>query len=102
MRALADGWDAHVVFGLAHPAVFKLIQFDSDGLASPAAAAGLTVLRQRVHRLAKAGRMRVSEERAVLHATATGVILTCLHMSEVDQSSVSANARDSVLATILE
>lgn len=103
-QALADGWDAHVAFGFAHPAVFKLIQFDPDGPASPAAAAGLTVLRERVHRLAETGRLRVSEERAahLLHATATGVILTCLHMPQADQSSLSASARDSVFTTILE
>jgi len=104
VRALGDGWDAHVAFGFTHPAVFKLIQSDPDGLASPASAAGLTVLRQRVRGVAEAGRLRVSEERAsaLLHATATGVILTALHMSEADQRSLSASARDSVLATILE
>jgi len=104
VQALADGWDAHVAFGFAHPAVFKLIHFDQQGPASPAAAAGLTVLRQRVRRVAESGRLRVSEERAadLLHATATGVVLTSLHLSKVYQSSLSQSARDSVFATIVD
>ena len=103
VRELADGWDSHVAFGFAQPAVFKLIQMDQEG-PSCAAAAGLTVLRQRVRRVAEAGRLRVSEERAadLLHATATGVVLTLLHKSGVEQASLSASARDSVFAAILD
>jgi AcrR family transcriptional regulator len=79
LDALRRGWAAHVDFGLANPAVFALL-CDPRRAASPAAAAGLEVLRARVHRVAATGRLRVPERRAVelIHAAGTGVILTQL------------------------
>ena len=77
---LRDGWDAHVAFGLANPALFALLHDPQRAATSPASAAGLDVLRARVHRVAAAGRLRVSEQRAVdiLHAAGTGTVLTLL------------------------
>jgi AcrR family transcriptional regulator len=77
---LKAGWDAHIGFGLANAALFGLLTDPARGEPSPAAAAGLEVLRGRVRRVAEAGRLRVTERRAVelIHAAGTGAVLTLL------------------------
>lgn len=77
---LRTGWHAHVAFGVANPALFRLLHDPDRAATSPASAAGLEVLRARVHRVAAAGRLRVGERRAaeLLHAAATGAVLTLL------------------------
>ncbi|MGI8335124.1 TetR/AcrR family transcriptional regulator [Actinomadura scrupuli] len=77
---LRAGWDVHIGFGLANAALFGLLTDPSRGARSPAAAAGLEVLRARVHRVAAIGRLRVPERRAVelIHAAGTGAVLTLL------------------------
>jgi AcrR family transcriptional regulator len=77
---LRAGWDTHIGFGLANPALFGLLTDPSRGTPSPAAAAGLEVLRARMHRIAATGRLRVPERRAVelIHAAGTGAVLTLL------------------------
>lgn len=75
---LHAGWTAHLGFGLANPALFGLLV--TPGRTSPAAEAGLAVLRARVHRVAEAGRVRVPEALAVelIHAAGTGAVLALL------------------------
>ncbi|MGJ6969234.1 TetR/AcrR family transcriptional regulator [Streptosporangium sp. G11] len=77
---LRAGWDTHIGFGLANAALFGLLVDPGRGPGSPAAAAGLEVLRARVHRVAAIGRLRVPERRAVelIHAAGTGAVLTLL------------------------
>lgn len=77
---LRAGWDAHIGFGLANPALFGLLTDPRREARSPAADAGLEVLRARVHRIAVAGRLRVPQRRAVelIHAAGTGAVLTLL------------------------
>ncbi|MFF5176189.1 TetR/AcrR family transcriptional regulator [Micromonospora sp. NPDC000089] len=77
---LRAAWDTHVGFGLANPALFALLADPGRGTRSPAVAAGLEVLRARVRRVAVAGRLRVTERRAVelIHAAGTGAVLTLL------------------------
>jgi AcrR family transcriptional regulator len=73
------GWDLHVEFGLANPGLFAIMEFAPQaGGPSPAAAAGLEILRQKINDIAKAGRLRVSEQRAaaLVHSACTGTILT--------------------------
>lgn len=98
------GWDSHVEFGLANPAVFALISATYAGPMSRAALAGLAVLRERVRKVARAGRLRVSEERAVdlLHAMGVGTILTLLPKSPEERAGLSEAARETVLAAILD
>jgi AcrR family transcriptional regulator len=93
VESLRAGWELHVGFGLAHPELFRLMHTalrTPDGQAI--AAAGTEVLRARVHRVAAAGRLRVTERRAVdlIHAAGTGVVLTL-----IDQA---ADERDPGLA----
>lgn len=74
---LRAGWDTHIGFGLANPALFVLLVGRPP---SPATVAGMEKLRAKVRRVAEAGRLRVSEERAVelVHAANTGAVLTLL------------------------
>jgi AcrR family transcriptional regulator len=75
---LRAGWDAHIGFGLANAALFGLLV--APGRVSPAAEAGWAVLRARIHRVARSGRLRVPETRAaeLVHAAGTGAVLTLL------------------------
>lgn len=103
VEALEQGWDAHIAFGLSHAALFRLIQLPAGGQLSTAAQMGLEVLRGKVRRVAAAGRLRVSEEQAtdLLHSTATGVILTALDRSDVDQAVLVMSARDCVFTHVI-
>ncbi|GII76235.1 TetR family transcriptional regulator [Sphaerisporangium rufum] len=77
---LRAGWDAHIGFGLANPALFGLLVDPGRAARSPASAAGLEILRARVRRVAAIGRLRVPERRAVelIHAAGTGAVLALL------------------------
>jgi hypothetical protein len=83
---LRAGWEMQIDFALANPALFHLFSDPRRVLHSPAARSGRRVLELRVHRVAMAGRLRVSERRAVelIQAAGTGVIHTMLSV-EPDQ-----------------
>ncbi|MET0233791.1 MAG: TetR/AcrR family transcriptional regulator [Kibdelosporangium sp.] len=101
---LKVGWDTHIGFGLANAALFGLLIDPSRGAGSPAAAAGLEVLRARVHRVAAAGRLRVTEQRAVelIHAAGTGAVLTLLSVAPEDRDPGLADAMyEAVMRSIL-
>lgn len=91
---LRAGWDAHISFGLANPALFGLLTDPARATPSPAAAAGLTVLQDRVRRIAEAGRLRVTERRAVelVHAAGTGAVLTLLATPQENRDPELADA----------
>lgn len=77
---LRAGWQMQIDFGVANPTLFGLLSDPGRALRSPAVQAGKQVLESRVHRVAAAGRLRVSEQRAVdlIHAAGTGTVLTIL------------------------
>ena len=78
---LRAGWDLHVGFGLANPALFRLMHTAKRTPEGQATIdAGTAVLRRRVARVARAGRLRVPERRAValIHAAGTGVVFALL------------------------
>jgi AcrR family transcriptional regulator len=78
---LRVGWDLHISFGLDNPALFLLMYGEPrPGHRSPAAVAGFKVLQARVHRIAAAGRLRVSERLAadMVHAAGCGAVMTLL------------------------
>jgi AcrR family transcriptional regulator len=79
---LRVGWDTHIDFGLANPALYALMIDPARDSGSPAAAAGQEVLRGRVHRVAAAGRLAVPEHRAVemIHAAGSGTITALLRV----------------------
>lgn len=101
---LRCGWDMHVAFGLAHPGLFAIMASDAHPRAlSPAAAAGLAVLQRRVGDIARAGRLSVSEARAValLEATALGTVVTLLRQPEGERDlGLSTFAREAVVTAI--
>ena len=101
---LRAGWDLHIGFGLANPAIYALMHGDPHpGDVSRAATAGLEVLERHVHRIAAAGRLRVSERRAVdlVHAAGLGTVLALLAMPEDARDlALSDTAREAVLAAI--
>ena len=105
IAGLRAGWELHVGFGLANPELFRLMHTalrSPDGQAI--AAAGADVLRARVHRVAEAGRLRVTEPRAVdlIRAAGTGVVLTLIDQPEAERDETLADtAWESVCATIL-
>jgi len=105
VRSLHDGWQLHIGFGLANPELFRLM---NTALRTPqgraAAATGAGVLRARVHRVAEAGRLRVSERRAVelIQAAGTGVVFTLIDQAaEERDDTLAGTAWDSVCASIL-
>jgi AcrR family transcriptional regulator len=104
IEELRAAWHTHVGFGLANAALFSLIADPGRGSRSPAAAAGMEVLRKRVRRLAATGRLRVTERRAVdlFHAAGTGTVFTLLSMAPQDRDLGLVDAMyDTVMQTIL-
>lgn len=105
VQDLSDAWDRYVAFGLTNPAVFAIInELGLPASASPAALAGIAILRERVQRIAHVGRLAMPVERAValIHAAGVGTVATllALPLNERD-GQLSSSARDAVLAAIL-
>ena len=91
---LRTGWLDQIEFGLANPALFRLLSDPDRVRESPAARSGRAVLRTRIHRVAVAGRLRVTEERAtdLVQAAGIGVIQTLLSTSEDQRDGNLAEA----------
>ena len=100
---LRRGWDDYVAFGLSHPALFALMNSPAGRPLSSATAAGLAVLARRVHRVARAGRLRVTEECAVdlIHSCGTGAVLALIAKPANAREGLAVAAREAVMAAIL-
>lgn len=102
---LRRGWDLHIEFGLSRPEFYVLMYGDArPGRTSPAAREAEAMLRSIVERVAAAGRLRVSVERAarLVHATGMGVVLSLIATREEDRDpELSETARETVLTRIL-
>jgi AcrR family transcriptional regulator len=106
VESLRAGWELHVGFGLANPELFRLtctaLRTTPEGQA--AAAVGTGILRARVHRVAEAGRLRVTERRAVdlIQSIGTGVVFTLIQQAPAERDDALADtAWESVCGTIL-
>jgi AcrR family transcriptional regulator len=105
VESLRAGWELHIGFGLANPELFRLMHTalrTPDGRAIAAAGAG--VLHARVHRVAEAGRLHVTERRAVdlISAAGTGVVFTLIDQAEdMRDDTLADTAWESVCAAIL-
>jgi len=104
VQDLRDGWDMHIAFGLAHPGLFAIMSGDPHPRPlSPAMTSGLEVLRRRMRNLALAGRLRMSEERAIalVQAMGVGTVLQLLSTPEERRDpGLSVAAREAVVAAI--
>jgi AcrR family transcriptional regulator len=104
VQELRNGWDMHIEFGLANPAIFSIMAGATDTHPpSPAVTAGLKTLEARVKNIALAGRLCVSEARALalLQAVGNGTLLTLLAQpAQLRDKGLSAAARESVIAAI--
>ncbi|MET8764280.1 TetR/AcrR family transcriptional regulator [Lentzea sp. NPDC004782] len=101
---LRAAWSEHLAFNLAHPDVFLLLADPGRRRHSPATSAGAEVLRARVARVAAAGRLKVSEARAVdlIHAAGSGAVLALLGRPEEHRDPALSDALfDAVLGKIL-
>jgi AcrR family transcriptional regulator len=101
---LRAGWQSQIEFGVANPALFRLLSDPTRVARSPGAQSGKRVLEARVHRIAASGRLRVSEPRAVgmIQAAGIGVIQTLLATPPEHHDPELADAMyDAVLAQIL-
>jgi AcrR family transcriptional regulator len=104
VESLRAGCELHVGFGLANPELFRLMHTALRTPQGRAAATGAGVLQARVHRVAEAGRLRVTERRAVelIQAAGTGVVFTLIDQAEDERDDTLADtAWESVSAAIL-
>jgi AcrR family transcriptional regulator len=101
---LRRGWDLHVGFGVEHPAYYALIYGEPrPGVQSPAAVQAAEILAAQVHRIAAAGRLRVSEERAahLIHSAGAGMTFQLISLLPEDRDpALSILARESVIAAV--
>lgn len=103
LEDLRAGWDIQISFGLANPGLFRLLSDPDRVRGSAAAQAGRAVLQERIRRVAAAGRLRVSEQRAtsLVQAAGIGTIQTLL-ATPADRDTNLADAMfEAVLAQIL-
>ena len=102
---LRAGWELHVGFGVANPALFRLMHTTVRTAGGRAVAeAGAQVLRDRVRRVAEAGRLRVPENRAVelIRAAGTGVVFTLIDQpADRGDDTLAELGWESVCRTIL-
>lgn len=103
---LRRGWDVHVKFGLANPFLYSLIYGEPvAGRAQPSAAVAADgILAGHVHRIARAGWLRVPEDRAtrLVHAAGCGTTLTLIGMPPDQRDpALSDLARESAVAAVV-
>jgi AcrR family transcriptional regulator len=101
---LRRGWDLHVGFGVENPAYYALIYGEPrPGAPSPAAVQAAEILAAQVRRIAEAGRLRVSEERAahLIHSAGAGMTFELISLlPEQRDPELSVLARESIIAAV--
>ncbi|WP_063758873.1 TetR/AcrR family transcriptional regulator [Streptomyces sp. NRRL S-340] len=101
---LRAAWDLHVRFGLSRPAYYTLVYGQARaGRVPRAGQQAVAELRRMVTRVAAAGRLRMSIERAaaLVHAAGVGTILTLIGAPPEQRDLRTADAaREMVLAAI--
>ncbi|WP_049564461.1 TetR/AcrR family transcriptional regulator [Nonomuraea sp. SBT364] len=103
---LRRGWDLHVGFGLAEPALYALIYGSPRPGAEPDGAKQASeILAGLVHRVALAGRLRVPERRAarVIHAAGRGTTLALIATPEAERDLDDARiVREAVIDAVTD
>lgn len=101
---LRRGWNQHVAFGLENPALYTLIYGEPrQGPPSPAAQSAMTMLAEKMQRIAASGRLRVSTDLAVdlIHALARGTTLSLIGTpTSQDRQALSDLAWEAAISAI--
>ncbi|GAA4401642.1 TetR/AcrR family transcriptional regulator [Tsukamurella soli] len=102
VQELHDSFVAHLEFGTANPGLTAIFS-DPSRPRSATEERGIAVLRERINRVAAAGRLRVPEPRAValVHAIGLGVVLALLELPDGGDDSGLATAAWQALATAI-
>jgi AcrR family transcriptional regulator len=101
---LRSGWDTHVQFALAHPALYRLMFSPAFAAVPDAAAEALRLLREVLERCAAAGLLRVEPEAAAqtIMAANIGVALTLVSQPDTyTDPELSTRVRDAAHAAVL-
>lgn len=101
---LRNGWDTHVAFARAHPAVYRLMYSPSLAEVPKAAQEAMDLLRDVLGRCAAAGRIRVDVDRAaqMIMSANIGVALSIISQpTRYADAELSRRVRDAVHAAIL-
>jgi len=100
LEALRTSWLEHIEFNLANPDLFTILNAPGRSLSSAATAEGADILRLRIRRLAAAGLLQVSEERALglFRSAGNGATMTLLSMpAEARDRGLAASIFDAVV-----
>jgi AcrR family transcriptional regulator len=101
---LRRGWDAHVAFGLANPALYALIYGEPrPGPPTSAEQPATAMLARKIQRIAESGRLRVSEALAadLVHALASGATLSMIAMPpSAHRQALADLSREAAIAAI--
>ncbi|MFH8470826.1 TetR/AcrR family transcriptional regulator [Streptomyces sp. NPDC017991] len=101
---LRTGWDVNISFALQSPALYALVYGEPrPGAHMEAAETAGKILADAIHRIAAAGRLRVSEALAtqMVHASGRGVALELLSQTEEERDpALVSTAREAVIAAI--
>jgi AcrR family transcriptional regulator len=103
VEELREGWNLHLEFGLTHPHLYKLMYgVLTDNSQSRAALEGFGMLQNLLQRVAEAGRLAISVDRAAVmfHGAALGITLSLLN-SQVKDPKLSDLMLEAVLNAIL-
>lgn len=103
VEGLRTVWRQHIDFGLANPGVYRLLDNATGAGTSTAITHGTTVLRARIDRMASAGLLTTSPDRAVgmVHAAGHGTVLALIERTPDDRDAGLADAvLDAILAAI--
>lgn len=98
---LRHGWDDHVGFGLEHPAFYRLMYGTQHAEEHPSGHKAHLMLRDIVHRLAEAGRLRMPPDQAVrmIHTGAVGTALALI--ANPGRTELVERMREAVFAAVL-
>lgn len=104
VQVLRDAWDLHIRFGLEHPGYYGLVYGRvRPGHLPQAGQRAVAGLRGMITRVAAAGRLRMSIERAteVMHSAGVGTIITLLSLPDDHRDLRTAEtAREMVIDTL--